>query len=385
MIQGWVDPSFEPVREAFSTNFFPGDDDPGDLGAALAVIVDGRTVVDLWGGWCDPDRSRRWQRDTLVNLYSIGKAVTATVAMALVERGELDLDQPLARVWTEFGDHGKGAVTLRQVLAHRAGLPAVRDSLPDDALYNWKTMTSALAATDPWWEPDTAHGYHTNTLGFLVGEPARRVRGRRFGEIVAELVTGPVGADLSVGLPASEHHRVATVDLADITPEDGRAIFGGDDHESQMRFASYFNPPGFSGFGTVNTGAWRSAEIPSTNPHGTAMGVARVFSGLLGVGPDGAPPLVSHATLAEATREHSSGTDLVLEKPSRFGLGFMLSQPERAIGVGTASFGHYGYGGSLGFADPDARLGFGYVLNRPGDRWRVPRTRRLLAALTECL
>ncbi len=261
----------------------------------------------------------------------------------------------------------------------------MRDQLAEDALFDWGTMTSALAETAPWWEPGTAHGYHTNTLGFLAGEPVRRVRGRRFGEVVSELVTGPVGADLYVGLPSSEHRRTATVEIPEIPYSEAEAIFGGDDELAEMRLAAYFNPPGFSGFGTVNTAAWRSAEIPSTNPHGTALGVARVFAGLLGAGPDGAPALLDQATLAEATREHSMGTDLVLDRPSRFGLGFMLSQPDRPIGSGQASFGHYGYGGSLGFADPDARLGFGYVLNRPGDRWQVPRTRRLLAALAECV
>lgn len=385
MIEGAVDPRFQALSDAFSANFSPSDGDPGELGAALAVIIDGRVVVDLWGGWCDLQRRRSWQRDTLVNLYSIGKAVTATVALALVERGELSLDHPLVNVWPEFGAGGKHDITLRQVLAHRAGLPAVRQRLVDDDMYRWETMTAALAATPPWWEPNTAHGYHTNTLGFLVGEPVRRALDCRFGDAVAELVTGPAGADLFVGVPASEHHRISTVDIPDNPFTDLNMAFDGEDDLDLMRMATYFNPPGFSGFGTVNTTPWRSSEIPSTNPHGTALSVAKVFAGLVGTDLDQTPALLDPSILAEATSEHSMGLDLVLGRTSRFGLGFMLSQPDRPIGVGPASFGHFGYGGSLGFADPDARIGFGYVMNRPGDRWQVPRTRRLLAALTECL
>ena len=386
---GSVDPQFDLVREAFAANFEPCEGDPGDLGAALAVVIDGRPAVDLWGGWREPARHTPWDRDTLVNVYSVGKAVASVATLALVERGDLELDLPVATWWPELSHKGNDGTTLRQVLAHRAGLPAIREPLEDDDLFDWDRMCAALARTEPWWSPGSAHGYHTNTLGFLLGEPARRVTGRRFGATVADLVTLPAGADLHIGLPASEHHRVAEVDGASAQDGLGPDAFGQRGQREQqdalveLRYCTYFNPPGLSGFGTVNTSRWRSAEIPSTNAHGTAMGVARVFASMVGAGTG--PTLLGPELLGEAVTVHSAGHDLVLDRESRFGLGMMLPQDGRPMGLGPSSFGHYGFGGSLGFADRDARLGFGYVINRPGDRWQVPRTRRLLAALRECL
>lgn len=381
-IGGNTDPRFAPLRDAFASNFTPSDGDPGDLGAALAVVIDGRTVVDLWGGWREPAQRTLWQRDTLVNVYSVGKAVASAVILVIAERGELDLDRPVSTWWPELEAGRENGLSLRQVLSHRAGLPAIRQPMSDTDLFDWPTITAALARSEPWWTPGTAHGYHTNTLGFLVGEPARRVRGTSFGKIAAELVTSPARADVHVGLAPASHSRVATVDLG-AGPPVPATLPDLDDPVLEMRHAAYFNPPGFSGFGTVNTARWRSAEIPSTNPHATAIGVARLFASLVGAGPEA--PLLGRGMLHEATTVHSSGHDLVLDRDSRFGLGMMLPQDGRPIGVGPNSFGHYGFGGTLGFADPDANIGFGYVINRPGDRWQVPRTRRLLAALRECL
>ncbi len=383
-IGGAVDPAFAAVRDAFVENFRPTDADPGDLGAAVAVYCDGMSVVDLWGGWREPDGQLPWEHDTLVNAYSIGKAVAAVTVLALVDDGLLDLDAPLEKAWPAFGQHGKGAVTLRWALSHRAAVPAVREVLGEEAMFDWKTMVDALARTPPWWEPGIEHGYHANTYGFLVGEPARRASGQRFGEVLAERVTRPLDLDFHIGLSRREHRRVATIDLPSPGPTDAAPRFP-DDPDVVMRLHTYFNPSGLSGMGVVNTPEWRLAEIPSTNSHATARAVARLYAALAAGGELDGVGVVSESLVDDSRREHAAGPDRVLERDSRFGLGFMLDQPGRPVGIGPESFGHYGFGGSLGFADRGAAIGFGYVINRPGDRWQVPRTKRLLAALRECL
>jgi CubicO group peptidase (beta-lactamase class C family) len=380
-IDGTVDPAFDAVREAFVANFTPADGDAGDLGAAVHVIVDGHPVVDLWGGWADVDRTRPWASDTLVNAYSVGKALTTLAVLSAVADGELDLDAAVAKAWPEFGAHGKDLVTLREALAHRAGVPGIDRPVADAEVFDFTAIADALAATVPWWEPGTAHGYHVNTFGHIVGEPLRRVTGRTVGDVLRDRITGPAGAadDARIGLPRAEHHRVADIDFIQDVPEEWRP-HQGPTHLDRMRRAAYFNPQGLSGIGTVNTERWREVEVPSTNLQANARGIARVFATLL----DGRSPVPS-GLIAEATTAHSTGVDLVLDRESVMGLGFMLHQDGRPIGTTPTAFGHFGNGGSLGFADPGPRVAFGYVLNRPGDRWQVPRTRRLLAALRTSL
>ncbi|MCZ7537058.1 MAG: beta-lactamase family protein [Acidimicrobiia bacterium] len=404
---GRVDPAFGAVGEAFRSNFTRGADGARDLGAALCLIVGGRVVVDCWAGWRDIHSRRPWESDTLVNAYSVLKPVTAVLALSAVEQGLLDLDGRVSRDWPELAGEGTEGLTLRQVLSHRAGLPAVRPILTDDALYDWDAMCAALAVTDTWWEPGAAHGYHVNTFGFLAGEPVRRAHGSRFADALRDVVTGPLDLDLHIGVGGADLGRVADIDAP--APEtlvrrsgdghgdghgagddaggarrgDGGQGDGGDgDEHRRMLLHTYFNPPGLSGFGTVNSLEWRRAAIPSTNGHATARAVAAFYAALL---PGASPAAVSPATLAEAITPHSVGHDIVLERPSRFGLGLALHMDERPVGATTSAYGHYGYGGSLGFADPDAGVAFAYLINRPGERWQNPRTRGLLDALRSCL
>ncbi len=385
---GRVDPAFGAVGEAFKSNFAPDADGACDLGAALCVIAGGRVVVDCWGGWRDAPSGRPWERDTLVNVYSVLKPVTAVLVLRAVELGLLDLDACVTRVWPEMAAAGKDGLTLRQVLSHRAGLPAVRPILADDALYDWDAMCEALAATEPWWEPGSAHGYHVNTFGFLAGEPVRRAHGSRFADALREMVTGPLDLDLHVGISGADLGRVADIDapapdslVQRAADRDDRGTRDESEHR-RMLLHTYFNPPGLSGFGTVNTRSWRSAAIPSTNGHATARAVAAFYAALL----PGAPrPALSAATLREAITPHSEGHDLVLGRPSRYGLGLALHLDERPVGATPSAYGHYGYGGSLGFADPDAGIAFAYLINRPGDRWQNPRTRGLLQAVRDSL
>lgn len=365
MIDGICDARFKPVRDAFAANFA----ERGERGAAVCVMVGGRVVADLWGG-------DGWTAGTLVNIFSVGKGLTALVAARLMAGGRLDVDAPVSRYWPEFAAAGKTAVTVRQLLSHQAGLPAVRRPLPAGAMLDWATMTEALAEQEPWWQPGTAHGYHCNTFGFLVGEVVRRAGGRTVGELLRTEIAGPLGADVHIGLPAAEHHRVSPFVWTASRPEVELATLTED---QLMEYNTYFNPAGISGTGVVNTAAWRSAELPSTNGHGTARGVARVYAAVV----DGT--LVDPGTLAEVTTEQVYGQDRILHRPSRFGLGFQLTQPERPLGPNPGAFGHFGAGGSLGFCDPEADLAFGYVMNEMGPRWQNPRNRALVDAVYGCL
>ncbi len=382
-IGGWCDPRFAAVRDAFAANFA----DRGETGAAACLVIHGTVVADLWGGWADRAQGRPWQRDTLVNVFSVGKGLVAACAARLIGERRLDPDAPVARYWPEFGAAGKQAVTLRQLLSHQAGLPALRDPLPDGSMLDWPVMTSALAAEPPWWPPGSGHGYHVNTFGFLAGEVIRRVTGTTVGTVLRDEIAGPLGADVHIGLPAAQHGRVAefawpapgTPDAASWSPGP-RATAA----QQRMIINAYANPPGLSGLGVVNTAAWRAAEVPSANAHATAAGVARVYAALAGGGAVDGVRVVASGALADAVTQQVCGDDLVLRRPSRFGLGFQLTQPERPLGPGPRAFGHFGAGGSVGLCDPDAGVAFGYVTSQMGPRWRNPRNRALLDALSAC-
>jgi CubicO group peptidase (beta-lactamase class C family) len=376
--EGWCDARFERVREAFRANFA----ERGEIGAAVAITVEGRPVADLWGGWRDGARSRLWERDTLVDVFSVGKGLLALCAAMAADRGALELDAPLRLLWPELSGTGKDELTLRQVLSHRSGLPALRAPLPENAMLDWSAMTSALAAQPPWWLPGAAHGYHVNTFGYLVGEAVRRATGSTVGAFLRAEIATPLEADVHIGLPEAEHGRVAEYlwPSSPITQRPSET-----DTVALMKWCTYLNPAGLSGRGWVNTPAWRSAEVPSANAHATARGVARVYSVLAAGGSVPGVTLLSQEALQEAATEHACGLDLVLDRPSRFGLGFQLTQPERPLGPGDTAFGHFGAGGSLGFCDPDAGLAFAYVMNDMGPRFQNPRNRALIDAVYACL
>jgi CubicO group peptidase (beta-lactamase class C family) len=373
-VAGTCDARFAPVAEAFRENAAHR----GELGAAVAVLVEGRPVVELWCGWADAGRSRAWQQDTLVNVFSVGKALTALCVLALVSRGSLDLDEPLARCWPEFGAEGKERITVRELLSHQSGLAAITRELPEGSLYDWDQVTRALAAQQPWWTPGSAHGYHVHTFGFLAGELVRRVAGERIGTFLRREIAQALAVELGYGLARSERHRRAeyVFDLEQGSRGGQRATF-----DTQLRRRAYLNPPGATGIGTVNTPAWQDAELPSANLHAGALAIARVYDALISE----AQPLIDPDVLKEATTQAVEGEDLVLRRPSRFGLGFQLTQPERPLGPNQRSFGHFGTGGSLGFADPEARVAFAYVMNRGGGQWQDPRNRALIDAVYESL
>ncbi len=378
-VEGWTDPRFAAVRDAFARNFI----DHAELGASVCVTVGSRVVVDLWGGHADEARTTPFGPDTLVNVFSVGKGLVALLTARLVGEGVLDVDEPVARHWPGFARAGKEEVTLRWLLTHQAGLPAVRRRLPPNGMLDWDLMVRALEEQAPWWEPGTAHGYHVNTFGFLVGEVLRRATGRPVGTLLRELVADPLAADVHLGVPDAELARVGEFVWPSAPPDEAEPE--GLDEPGLLAFNAYFNPSGLSGAGVVNTTAWRQAQIPSTNTHATARGIARVYAALAAGGALGSVRVVDAAVLQAATAEQASGIDRVLQRPTRFGLGFQLTQPERPLGPGDDAFGHFGAGGSLGFCDPEAEVGFGYAMNRLGTRWRNPRNRALIDAVYACL
>lgn len=384
LIEGSCEPGFERVREAFVANFA----EHNELGAAVAVTVGGKPLVDLWGGWMDAGHTRPWGRETIVNVWSVGKAVSALCVLQLVERGLVELDAPVARYWPEFAQAGKAGVTVRHLLTHQAGLAAIAKPLPEGTnLTSWKTMVDELAAQTPWWEPGTAFGYHVNTLGFLLGELIRRTDGRSIGAYIREELGDRHGVDFLVGFGPEEDERVADwITYTSAAGEESTHPWLERDPASMTgidlcRILAYRNPPGASGAG-VNSRLWRAAEFPSTNPHSNARAIARVFGGLANGGEIDGRHLLSPPLIEQARQVESDGEDLILGRPNRFGLGFQLTIPGvRPLGPGAHTFGHYGNGGILGFADPDARIGFGYVCNRSGRSWRDPRNLALVDAV----
>lgn len=379
-VGGTCDARFTAVRDAFVANF-----DGGEIGAACTVIIGGHTVVDLWGGWADEARTRPWQRDTLVNSYSVGKPIVALAVLQLVADGSLDLDEPASKWWPELVA-GQAGATVRDALCHRAGVPAIRPRLTNDALWDWDTMVSALAATQPWWPPGTRHGYHVNTYGHLTGELARRRTGLLPSEWLAQRVAGPLDADLAWALNPAQQARCADVVWQfDVTEEFEWPDPADLPDETAMKVLAYANPPGIASIGVVNTPEWRGTQVPSTNLHATARGVARVYSALAAGGTIDGVTVLDRDVLAEAITTQSEGWCPFLERDVSFGLGFQPTRPDRPFGPNSGSFGHYGSGGALGYADPSAEVAFGYVMNAVKPRWQNERNQALIDALSTCL
>ncbi|MGQ0616564.1 MAG: serine hydrolase domain-containing protein [Acidimicrobiia bacterium] len=381
-MEGYADSRFSTVEDVFAAGF----DDGTEAGAALAVMVEGHMVVDLWGGVTDAGGARPWQRDTIVNTFSVTKGFVAAAAHLLVERGQLDVEAPVMSRWPEFAAAGKEAVTVGQLLDHSAGLAAVGPPLPTGALYDWDAMTAALAAQEPWWEPGADHGYHAVTYGFLVGELIRRVGGRSVGAFLREEVCGPLGSDFWVGVQEADDGRVAYCPPIRPGPGENVNFFAGADPES-VAVKAFTNPPDLLEPDATNTARWRRAEVPAANGHGNGRALARFYGALAAGGILDGVRVLGPGTIDHAIEERVAGVDAVLGMPDRFALGFMLPSEMRRFGRGPRTFGHPGAGGALGFADPDGALGFGYTPSQTylsglgGDhRWPA-----LIEAVYSCL
>lgn len=376
-VDGMCEPQFARVRELFQQSFDTGV----EIGAAVCFYLDGRCVVDLWGGHYDLARVRAWERDTLVNVYSTTKGMTALCALDLMDRGLLDADAPVAEYWPEFAAAGKAGVLVRWLLSHRAGLCAVRQSLPRGALYDWDGMCQALAAEEPWWTPGQDHGYHPFTFGFLVGELVRRISGESLGTFFRRRIAEPLKADFHIGLAAVHDARTSDMYGAHIgnrpsaardasaaaaTPDQFAAFARAVRDPTTMQGAAFLNPP--QDRGAVNTRAWRAAEIPAVNGHGTARALARIYGALARGGEVDGLSILKPSTIERAITQEVSGPERMFcgAIAMRFGLGFSLSDDTHRyarFSPNRRAFGHAGGGGSLGMADPDARIGFGFTMN----------------------
>jgi CubicO group peptidase (beta-lactamase class C family) len=341
-VQGTVEPGFEAVADSFRRGL-----EKGELGAAVSAYVDGRQVVDLWGGWADAARTRPWQRDTIACTYSATKGMTATCAHHLVDRGLLDVDEPVATYWPEFAQGGKEKVTVRMLLNHQAGQPRPRSRNSGRPMtdadvsvakrFDWETMTTAMAIGVPTWEPGTRCEYHGGEFGYLVGGVLQRVDGRGLGTYFREEIGAPLGADYLVEVGPEDDHRCAEM----TGPED---MVGG-----------------------ANTPEWRAAGDGAATSFGTADGLARVYGALARGGSLDGVQVLQPATIEAAVQEQPLANVPGGGVPGGFGLGYQLLwkiHPTLPVG----SFGHTGLGGAIGLADPAMRLGFGFVMNQMGSQ-----------------
>ncbi|KCZ92866.1 EstA family serine hydrolase [Hyphomonas johnsonii] len=349
-VQGFVHDKLEGVRDQFQTHLDTG----ADIGAAFCVTKDGETVVDLWGGHADVDRTRPWEKDTIVNVYSTTKTMTALTALLLADRGELDFDEKVSHYWPDFAAGGKADVKVSHLMSHSAGLSGWRDPMTTEDMYDWEKVTSHLAAQEPLWAPGSAAGYHAITQGFLVGEVVRRIAGKSLGTVFREEIAGPLGADFHIGLPASEDHRVA-----DLKPPADASI-SADPTMTDIKKLTLTNP--VVDVSATRTRAWRGAEIPAAGGTGNARAVAEIHTILANGGMAKGKRFMSEAGCRKALEEQIQGTDLILGMPVRYGLGFGLSGPmSPALNEHSMFWG--GYGGSIALIDMQAHTTMSYTMN----------------------
>jgi len=351
--EGFTQDRFAAAEAAFEANFDSG----ADLGASFCATLNGETVVDIWGGWADAAKTRAWERDTIVNVYSTTKTMTALTALLLADRGELDFDAPVAKYWPEFAANGKAEIKVSHLMAHSAGMSGWREKITTEDLYEWDKAVSLLAAQAPLWAPGTKSGYHAITQGYLVGEVVRRITGKSLGAVFHDEIAGPLGADFWIGLPASEDARVAEL----IPPPPGGAI--GDMEQDEIQ-AITLNNPGVDVSATKSR-AWRGAEIPAAGGTGNARSIAEIHAILANGGVAKGRRFMSEAGCRKALELQIEGEDLIFKAPAKFGMGFGLPGPMIQLpNPNTIFWG--GYGGSLVVIDMDAHTTFAYAMNKMG-------------------
>jgi CubicO group peptidase (beta-lactamase class C family) len=389
-LHGRYDARFRPVVDAFIENFRSEE----ELGAGASVVLDGQTVVDLWGGWARADRSAPWGEHTMVCMMSVAKGVTGICFNTLIDRGLIDPDERVAHYWPEFAQNGKDGITVRMVLDHTAAIPVLTDDvLYPGGFYDYPAYIRALEAQHPLWEPGTRAAYHVHNQGFLLGEIMRRVTGMTVGPFLKENVAGPLGAEYYIG--GMDEQQQAHV--AEVLPNTGARLFAAKDQTvpekpttpegwqdgAVLRSFAFLQNPQEPWHTTMNSPIWRTCEIASGSGHGNARGVARIYGAAVGE-VDGIS-LLSKGQLERMITEQHNQIELLQERPYHQALGVLLNTPEAVyMGPNPRSFGHHGLGGSIGFGDPDARLGFSYCCNQMhAVGTNGPRARRLIEAVYE--
>ena len=355
-VQGTCDARFEPVRDVLAEQLDSGN----DTGASIVVDVDGRTVLDLWGGWYDPGHGRPWTENTITNVWSTTKTVTNLAALMLADRGLLDPYAPVAKYWPEFAENGKERVEVRHVLSHTSGVSGWEAPFTTEDMYDREAATRQLATQAPWWEPGTASGYHAQNQGHLVGELVRRLSGKTLKTFVAEEIAAPLGADFQIGAIEADWDRIAPVTPPPPLPVDLASL----DPESPM-YKTFTGPAAHAG--AANTPAWRRAELGALNGHGNARSVAAILRVLALGGEAGGVRLLSPDTIGLIFDEQSHGPDLVLGVPIRFGIGYALPETQTVPYVPQGRACYWGgWGGSVILMDLDARTTISYMMNKMG-------------------
>jgi CubicO group peptidase (beta-lactamase class C family) len=355
-VQGTCDARFEPVRDVLAEQLDSGN----DTGASIAVDVDGRTVADLWGGWCDEEHRTPWTENTITNVWSTTKTVTNLAALMLADRGLLDPYAPVAKYWPEFAENGKERIEVRHILSHTSGVSGWEAPFTIEDMYDRDAATRQLATQAPWWEPGTASGYHAQNQGHLVGELVRRLSGKPLKTFVAEEIAGPLGADFQIGAAEADWDRIAPVTPPPPLPFDLASL----DPDSPV-YKTFTGP--VADAGAANTPAWRRAELGALNGHGNARSVARILRVLALGGAAGGVRLLSPDAIGLIFDEQSHGPDLVLGVPLRFGIGYALPETDTVPYIPQGRSCYWGgWGGSVILMDLDARTTISYMMNKMG-------------------
>ena len=357
-IEGSVAAGFEPVRRAFAYNF-ERDDAYRELGASLAVYRGGELIVDLYAGWRDEAHTIPWTRDTLVNIWSATKGVAAIAVAALVARGQLHYDARVTDYWPEYGQNGKGDTTVAQLMSHQAGLPGFVEPTPLTDFYDWTTVTERLARQAPMWKPGEKNSYHAMTFGFLAGELVRRASGQSVGQFLAHEIAGPLDADVFIGLPDSEEHRVSPLVPSKLQRDFDLATAP---KEAVIAVTNPLMAPTLP-----NDRAWRAAQIPAGNGHATALGLAKIYGAVANKGELNGVRLLDEATIASLSKLQTDRPDILLGAPVYWRAG-LSGNVEHMYGPDPETLGHSGWGGSFGCFNAQRGIGIGYVLNQMGDR-----------------
>lgn len=394
MIKGYCDPKFQKVYDIFLDAITSGF----ETGASLAIEYQGEMIVNLWGGYQDAKKTKAWEEETLVNVFSVTKGVTATCISRLIDQGQLDPNKRVGHYWPEYSCNGKENTKVSDLLCHRASMFGFKDGIPSGSFQDWDKFTHALQIQPPYRKPGTSQGYHALTFGWLVGELIRRVDGRTVGSYFKEEIADPLNIDFHIGLAESEFGRCADMLML---PMENIKLPG----EFLKYVPNFFLPLTLKNFKAallsgdfkeafqeregdddnyINSHDWRLAEIPSANGHGTAKSLATLF-GILSNGceRDGVS-IMSEASLQLAITPHSSGPDSVLfGAPIKFGLGYELAQGIATVGnisptLNNKMFGHAGVGGAVAFGDPEKGVGYGFICNQQHNPKELYRTSNLL-------